>query len=202
MERRKEFIGHRIAKERFEPVEAILYEYLLAGNGVLLRAQRVEFTVSVPLMFREIKGLPAANVGIKWHKPKVPNRIWDEICKHAQISNSNEKFREELYLVYWDSERYAWQWCTSSKDRTHTSTIADDRRPEYSRPVSRFIRTQMGHTSLVPQMTATNRESSASSESLQTSTINQRSDSAAGSTITLSQFHFPGSDTCQAELSI
>jgi len=32
-----EFIGHRIAKERFEPVEAILYEYLLAGNGVILK---------------------------------------------------------------------------------------------------------------------------------------------------------------------
>jgi len=48
MERQKEFIGHRIARERFEPVEAILYEYVLAGNGVLLRARREEFTVSVP----------------------------------------------------------------------------------------------------------------------------------------------------------
>lgn len=132
MEREREFIGHRIAKERFEPVESILYEYLLAGNGVILRAQREEFTVSVPLVFREIKGLPTIFVGIKWHKPKVPSRIWDEICKHAQTSNSKENFREELYLIYWDSERYAWQWRTSSKDRTYASTIADDRRPEYS----------------------------------------------------------------------
>jgi hypothetical protein len=132
MERRNEFIGHRIAKERFEPVEAILYEYLLAGNGVLLRAQREELTVSVPLMFREIKGLPTAFVGIRWHKPKVPNRIWDEICLHARISNSKESFREELYLIYWDSERYAWRWSTSSRDRTYASTIADDSRPEYS----------------------------------------------------------------------
>jgi len=132
MEREKEFIGHRITKERFEPVEAILYEYLLAGNGVILRAQRKEFAVSVPLVFREIKGLPTGFVGIRWLKPKVPSRVWDEICKHAQLSNSKENFREELYLIYWDSEIREWQWSTSSRDRTYASTIADDRRPEYS----------------------------------------------------------------------
>ena len=132
MERRNEFIGHRIAKERFEAVEAILYEYLLAGNGLLLRARRDEFTVSVPLVFREIKGLPNAFVGIRWHKPKVSSRVWDEICTHVRISNSKENFREELYLIYWDNERYAWQWSTSSRDRTYASTIADDRRPEYA----------------------------------------------------------------------
>lgn len=132
MERQKKFIGHRIAKEQFDPIEAILYEYVLAGNGVILRAQREEFSVSVPLVFREIKGLLTAFVGIKWHKPRVPARIWDEICLHARTSNSKENFREELYLIYWDDERYAWQWSTSSKDRTYASTIADDRRLEYS----------------------------------------------------------------------
>ena len=132
MQRQKEFIGHRIAKGRFEPVESILYEYLLAGNGVILRAQREEFSVSVPLVSREIKGLPTVFVGIKWHKPKVPTRIWEEICLHARVSNSKENFREELYLIYWDSDRYAWQWSTSSIDRKYASTIADDRRPEYS----------------------------------------------------------------------
>lgn len=126
------FIGHRIARERLEPVEAILYEYVLAGNGVVLKAQRDEFTVSVPLVNREIKGLPEAFVGIKWHKPRVPGRIWDEICLHAQISNSKENFREELYLIYWDKVSDSWQWCISGRDRTWASTIADDRRPEYS----------------------------------------------------------------------
>ncbi len=132
MENQKEFIGHRIAKERFDPIEAILYEYLLAGNGVVLRAQREEFSVSVPLVFREIKALPSSFVGIKWHKPKVPTRIWEEICLHARNSNSKENFREELYLIYWDNQRCSWQWSTSSRDRTYASTIADDRRPEYS----------------------------------------------------------------------
>ena len=126
------FIGHRIAKDRFEPIEAILYEYVLAGNGVLLKAQRDEFTTSVPLVFTEIKGLPAAFVGITWHKPRVPNRIWDEICLHAKINNSKDDFKEELYLIYWDQGSDSWQWCTAGRDRTWASTIADDRRPEYS----------------------------------------------------------------------
>ncbi|HQU91387.1 MAG TPA: hypothetical protein PLK77_03780 [Pyrinomonadaceae bacterium] len=126
------FIGHRIAKERFDPVEAILYEYVLAGNGVLLKAHREEFTFSVPLAYREIKGLPEAFVGIKWHKPRVPGRIWYEICLNATIPNSKDDFKEELYLIYWDQGNESWQWCTSGRDRTWASTIADDGRPEYS----------------------------------------------------------------------
>ena len=126
------FIGHRIAKERLDPVKAILYEYVLAGNGVVLKAQRDEFTVSVPLAYREIKGLPEAFVGIKWHKPRVPGRIWDEICLHATIHNSKDDFKEELYLICWDQGSDSWQWCTSGRDRTWASTIADERRPEYS----------------------------------------------------------------------
>ena len=92
------FIGHRIAKGRFDPVEAILYEYVLAGNGVVLKAHRDEFTVSVPLAYREIKGLPEAFVGIKSHKPKVAGRIWDEICLHAKVHNSRDNFKEELCI--------------------------------------------------------------------------------------------------------
>lgn len=126
------FIGHRIAKERFDPVEAILYEYVLAGNGVVLKAHRDEFTVSVPLVYREIKGLPEAFVGIKWHKTRVPGRIWEEVIFHAKIQNSKSNFKEELYLIYWDKGSGCWQWCISGRDRTWASTIADDRRPEYS----------------------------------------------------------------------
>jgi len=126
------FIGHRIAKGRFDPVEAILYEYVLAGNGVVLKAHRDEFTVSVPLAYREIKGLPESFVGIKWHKPRVPTRIWDEIIFHAKSHNAKDNFKEELYLIFWDRGNDSWQWCTSGRDRTLASTIADDRRPEYS----------------------------------------------------------------------
>lgn len=127
-----EFIRHRIARERLEPIEAILYEYVLAGNGVVLRAQRDEFSVSVPLSYREIKGLPEVFVGIKWHRPRVPSRVWEEILAHARRSHGPAEFKEEVYLVYWDKWLESWQWRPASRSRTWASTIADDTQPEYA----------------------------------------------------------------------
>ena len=161
------FIGHRIAKERFDPVEAILYEYVLAGNGVVLKAHRDEFTVSVPLVYREIKGLPEPFVGIKWHKPKVPGRIWDEICLHAKTSNSKDNFKEELYLIYWDkgSDTLGSGALRVGTGRGHQPSRMTDG-PNTPKPVSRFTRTRTGHTSSVRQMIGMNQASSASSGSL------------------------------------
>ena len=126
------FIGHRVALERWESIEAILFEYILAGNGVMLRAQRDEFSISLPLSGREIKGLPEVFVGIKWHRPRVPTRIWDEILTHARFSHDSTEFKEEVYLVYWDKRRESWQWRPASRSRTWASTIADDSLPEYA----------------------------------------------------------------------
>ncbi len=128
-----EFIGHRIANEKWEPVRAVLYEYMLAGNGVILRAQRDEFSVSVPLGYREIKGLPESFVGIKWHRPRIPATVWDEILVHARISSDASEFKEEVYLIYWDMSLESWQWRSASLRRTWASTIADDSLPEYAR---------------------------------------------------------------------
>lgn len=127
-----DFIGHRIARESREPIEAILYEYVLAGNGVMLRARRDEFSVSVPLSCREIKGLPEIFVGIKWHRPGVPARIWDEILTHARRSHKSSEFKEEVYLVYWDKRHECWQWRPASRTRSWASTVADDSLPEYA----------------------------------------------------------------------
>ncbi len=127
-----EFIGHRVARERWEPIEAILYEYILAGNGVMLRARRDEFSVSVPLSCREIKELPEVFVGVKWHRPRVPTMIWDEILTHARPSRGPADFKEEVYLIYWDKRLASWQWRPASRSRTWASTIADDSLPEYA----------------------------------------------------------------------
>lgn len=126
------FIGHRIARKTREPIEAVLYEYVLAGNGVMLRARRDDFSVSVPLSCREIKGLPEIFVGIKWHRPRVPTRIWDEILTHARRSHNATAFKEEVYLLYWDRRHESWQWRPASRSRSWASTIADDSLPEYA----------------------------------------------------------------------
>jgi len=126
-----EFIGHRIASERWDPIRAVLYEYVLAGNGLILRAQRDEFSVSLPLSHREIKGLPEGFVGIKWHRPKIRAGIWEEILLHARLSGDASGFKEEVYLIYWDNSLESWRWRPAGRRRNWASTIADDRLPEY-----------------------------------------------------------------------
>ena len=126
-----EFIGHRIANERWDPIRAVLYEYVLAGNGLILRAQRDEFSVSLPLSHREIKGLPEVFVGIKWHRPRIRADIWEEILLHARLSSGASGFKEDVYLIYWDKPLESWRWRPAGRRRSWASTIADDRLPEY-----------------------------------------------------------------------
>jgi len=126
------FIGHRIATQRCDPVEAVMYEYLLAGNGLLLKAKRDEFTASVPLAHREIKGLPEAFVGMRWHRPRIKPTLWQEILEHARNSHSASEFKEDVYLIYWDAAFEIWRWRPAGRNSSWAATIADDELPEYA----------------------------------------------------------------------
>jgi len=50
-------VEHKIAASRDEPPTAKLYEYVMAGNGVFVRAKRREFTATIPVCraFMKIK---------------------------------------------------------------------------------------------------------------------------------------------------
>lgn len=125
------FVGHRIAERGCETVEAIMYEYLLAGNGLLLRAARQEFTASLPIAYREVKGLPETSVGLRWHRPRIASAIWDEILRHARNSHTVADFKENVYLIYWDKIREIWSWRAAGRNNSWAATIADDQLPEY-----------------------------------------------------------------------
>ena len=85
-------VGHCIAASESDPVVAALYEYLLAGNGLFVRAKRREFSVSLPLSVKKIWGLPIASIGISWNKPRIPNMLWREILFDAQQKNPSSNF--------------------------------------------------------------------------------------------------------------
>lgn len=126
-----DLIGHRIAPRENEPIEAALFEYALAGNGLFVRAKRKEFTVSLPLSAQKISGLPDIPVGISWTKPRIPAFLWHDILRHAQQAHPSSSFKEEVYLIYWDGHASEWQWRASGRSHTWASTIADDTLPEY-----------------------------------------------------------------------
>ncbi len=127
-----DLIGHRIAASENDPIEAALYEYLLAGNGLFLRAKRKEFTVSLPLSREKVSGLPNVQVGISWEKPRVPASLWRDILEHARLTQTSASFKEELYLIYWDKILDSWQCRAAGREHSTASTIADDTLPEYA----------------------------------------------------------------------
>lgn len=125
-------IGHRIAASENEAIEAALFEYLLAGNGLFVRAKRREFSAVLPLRAENVSGLPNATAGILWHKPKVPTELWRTILSHSQQTQSAASFKEEVYLIYWDNVLSRWQWRASGRERSWASTLADDSLAEYT----------------------------------------------------------------------
>ena len=125
-------VGHKIAAGENDPINAALFEYLLAGNGLFVRAKRREFSVSLPLTIQRISGLPNAAAGIVWRKPPIPASLWQEILSHAQRNHLSSDFKEEVYLIYWDSIVASWRYKASGLEHSWASTVADDTLPEYA----------------------------------------------------------------------
>lgn len=125
-------LGHRIAVSQDDPIEAALYEYFLAGNGLFVRAKRREFTVSLPLSLQKIRGLPNASIGVCWKRPEISESLWREILQHARNKHLSSEFKEELYLIYWDDGTNSWNWTAAGRNSSSVTTIADDSLPEYS----------------------------------------------------------------------
>ena len=126
------FVEHKIASSETEAITAIMFEYLMAGNGVFIRAKRREFSVCLPVCCEPIKGLPEVKSGIVWHKPKIPNHIWRQILENARTGSDSIQFREDVYVVFWHEASGQWCWKNIGKERQWARTIADDSQAEYS----------------------------------------------------------------------
>jgi len=125
------FVEHKIASSETEAITAIMFEYLLAGNGVFIRAKRREFSVCLPVCRAPVKGLPEAKSGIVWHKPRIPGYIWQQILENARIGSDSIQFREDVFVIFWHELTSQWCWKNIGKDRQWARAIADDSQAEY-----------------------------------------------------------------------
>lgn len=125
------FVEHKIASSETEAITAAMYEYLLAGNGLFIRAKRREFSVCLPVCREPVKGLPDVKSGIVWHKPQIPDFIWTQILENARAGSDSIQFREEVYIVFWNETTSGWDWKNIGQERKWASTIADDSLSEY-----------------------------------------------------------------------
>lgn len=127
----QKFVEHLIAENENPPVQAIKYDYLLAGNGLFIRAKRKEFSVCLPLNRINVKGLSDVQSEIVWYRTRIPSRIWQEILVNAREGSDSAAFKEDVYVVYWHEQNSEWLWKNIGKTRSYASTIADDSVEEY-----------------------------------------------------------------------
>ena len=125
------FVEHKIASPETQNITAVMFEYLMAGNGLFIRAKRKEFSVCLPVCRAPVKGLPQITGGIIWHKPKIPIYIWQQILENARFGSDSIQFREDVYVVLWHEATSQWCWKNIGKERQWARTIADDSLSEY-----------------------------------------------------------------------
>ena len=111
------FVEHKIASAETKAITAVMFEYILAGNGLFIRAKRREFSVCLPVCREPIKGLPEAKSGIVWHKPRIPRLVWHEILENARAASDSIQFREDVFVIFWHEASSQWCWKNIGKDR-------------------------------------------------------------------------------------
>lgn len=127
------FIDYKLARSSGPgPITAIKYEYVLAGNGLFIRARRREFSVCLPLHAIAIEGLKPISAYIAWHGAPVRREIWQAILENARAGSDSGRFKEDVFIIYRDQLGSPWQWKNVSRERSAVSTTADDSLVEYA----------------------------------------------------------------------
>lgn len=119
-----------------QPITALLFEIVIAQNGVFKRARRREMTAAVELSSFAVK-IPELAVGAAGVEltEKIPAQIFTEILAHARNSTDAANFTENLYAVCRDNKSGGYFWKEVSRSRSFASTIARDDEPAYQNAV-------------------------------------------------------------------
>lgn len=126
------FVEHKVASAETEAITAVMFEYLMAGNGLFIRSKRREFSVCLPVCREPIKGLPSVQSGIVWHKPRIAGNLWQQILENARDGCGDSiQFREDVFVIFWHEATSQWCWKNIGKEREWARTIADDSQAEY-----------------------------------------------------------------------
>lgn len=113
-----------------------LCEYLLAGNGLFIRAARPEFLACIPVAPCAVRGLPPLEPGVRLRPPRVPGWLMIELLARARAEPANP-----FYYLTWDVNAWQWRIAWPAHDDLNTGEEADAY--GYNRPV---IQIQAQHT--------------------------------------------------------
>jgi PRTRC genetic system protein A len=95
----KPFIEHIIANSNeLPPMQSSVYEYILGGNGLFIRAQRPELQILIPVFHKKVYGLPTIKPYLKLIPGLVPKEIVTEMWRRSVMAtDTNGKATETLF---------------------------------------------------------------------------------------------------------
>jgi PRTRC genetic system protein A len=109
-------VNHIIAEATgLPPISAPLYEYIMAGNGLFIRAKRDVMSATIPLCKHKIIGLPAVTPELTTSFDKVPEEIMRRILTVAE--DTAKEGLESLFYLWLKAG--AWQLEIPPQIRAH-----------------------------------------------------------------------------------
>ena len=97
----KNLITYHIHKEEPLPTNnAQAYQYIVAGNGVFLRAENRFFKLLQPIATCQVRGLPALSPSLMLKVGKMPAFLLTQLIQNAQQPSQDNQLHEAQYLFY------------------------------------------------------------------------------------------------------
>jgi PRTRC genetic system protein A len=117
------------------PVSAIprrSYDYVLAGNGVFLRAVRSGIDVLIQIASCEVRGLPQLDAHFYWNYPKIPIGLTTQILQECERLGAIEVL---FYLLYDASTGWELVCPEQEQSVTHCRPLLDDLNSAYAHAI-------------------------------------------------------------------
>lgn len=134
------------------PIEARLYEYILAGNGLFVRGERRELSVLLPAAFFETRGLATLEPHIDLRVPPVPQSVLLTCLDRAQRARDHHGFLIESLFHLWADETGNWHMEIPEQVQESASVQPLDDSPSSS--YARALLDLHSHAELAPQFSS------------------------------------------------
>lgn len=115
--------------ERGGQIVPSLYDYVMAENGVFIRAERKGLRAQFPISRGHVRGLEPLKTAIEIAYPRVPVLLTNTIISLATDELSEAETKESLFHLRYDARTSKWEMVMPEQAQTATSVRPLDDRP-------------------------------------------------------------------------
>jgi hypothetical protein len=113
-------------------IQAALYEYILAGNGIFIRGVRREFQAQFCIVPCEIRGLANLEASLQLNASRVPREIVAEMIQDARMARDADGRPCEIVFHLELDEAGTWQFNVPKQIQSPVRAKPDDDSPSSS----------------------------------------------------------------------